>query len=402
MRIAILNQPLGNRGDEAAHKALMRSLLRELPQHEFSVIFLDVQPDLIDTFKVQGIEYTNVTGFSKGIIKTIIVGYVLKNGAIAGLHPLLHKFKRILASYDAVICAPGGICMGGFTNWRHIWELDLALSLGRKVYYWGRSIGPFNEDTYLHRLFKKNSVRLLKSFAYVSLRDRASYQLASELGIASDEIVDSAFLEAPKAEMPDDLLKKISSNYVVFVPNSLTWHYRYKDIQQEKVDNFNLRIMSLIAERFPKSHIVMLPQTYKSKINDYGYFCHLRDMFSSPERLVVVDENRDSDVQQRIIKGAKLVIGERYHSIVFAINNEVPYISLSYEHKMSGLLETLGQAHQMICIDDIFKNTNKQELAIQKIIELLQKPLKKPSCAKAKQIVQKEFKAMCMNLNKFE
>ena len=233
MRIAILNQPLGNRGDEAAHKALMRSLLKELPQHKFSVIFLNVQPDLIDTFKVQGIEYTNVTGFSKGVIKTIIVSYALKNRAIARIHPLLHKFKRILASYDAVICAPGGICMGGFTNWKHIWELDLAISLGKKVFYWGRSIGPFNEDTYLHRLFKKSSVRLLKSFTYVSLRDRASYQLASELGIASDEIVDSAFLETPKAEIPEDILKKINGDYVVFVPNSLTWHYRYKDIPHQ-------------------------------------------------------------------------------------------------------------------------------------------------------------------------
>lgn len=395
MRIAILNQPLGNRGDEAAHKALMRSLLKELPQHKFSVIFLNVQPDLIDTFKVQGIEYTNVTGFSKGVIKTIIVSYALKNRAIARIHPLLHKFKRILASYDAVICAPGGICMGGFTNWKHIWELDLAISLGKKVFYWGRSIGPFNEDTYLHRLFKKSSVRLLKSFTYVSLRDRASYQLASELGIASDEIVDSAFLETPKAEIPEDILKKINGDYVVFVPNSLTWHYRYKDIPQEKVDSFNLRIISLIVERFPETHIVMLPQTYKSKINDYGYFCHLRNLSSSSERLIVVDENRNSDVQQRIIKGAKLVIGERYHSIVFAINNEVPYISLSYEHKMSGLLETLGQMHQMICIDDIFENISNQKIAIKQITELLHEHVGTPSPMIAKQMIQKGFRHMC-------
>lgn len=398
MRIAILNQPLGNRGDEAAHKALMRSLLKELPGHKFSVIFLNVQPDLIDTFKVQGAEYINVIGSSKGMVKTIIASYALKNSNVALVHPLLHEFKKVLASYDAVICAPGGICMGGFMNWRHIWELDLALTLGKRVYYWGRSIGPFKEDTYLHRLFKNNSLRLLKRFAYVSLRDRVSYKLASKLNIVSNEMVDSAFLETPETKIPEDILKKIRGEYVVFVPNSLTWHYKYKDFPQEKVNEFNLKIMSLIAERFPESHIVMLPQTYKSKINDYAYFCHLRDKFSSPEKLIVIDENRDSDVQQGIIKGAKLVVGERYHSIVFAINNEVPYISLSYEHKMSGLLETLGQEHQMVCIDDIFENTSRKELAIQEIMRMLQKTLKQPSGATAKQIVQKEFKAMCLNL----
>ena len=398
MRIAILNQPLGNRGDEAAHKALMRSLLKELPEHKFSVIFLNVQPDLIDTFKVQGAEYINVIGFSKGMIKTIIASYALKNSNVALVHPLLYKFKKVLASYDAIICAPGGICMGGFMNWRHIWELDLALTLGKRVYYWGRSIGPFKEDTYLHRLFKNNSLRLLRCFAYVSLRDRVSYKLASELNIPSDEMVDSAFLEVPETEIPEDILKKTSGEYVVFVPNSLTWHYKYKDIPQKKIDEFNLEIMSLITEKFPESHIVMLPQTYKSKINDYEYFCHLKGKFSSPERLIIIDENRDSDVQQGIIKGAMLVVGERYHSIVFAINNEVPYISLSYEHKMSGLLETLGQEQQMVCIDDIFESTSKQKIAIKQITKLLDERLVAPSPDIAKQMVRKDFRYMCYML----
>ena len=291
--------------------------------------------------------------------------------------------------------------MGGFFNWKHIWELDMALSCGKQVYYWGRSIGPFYEDTYLRRLFKRNSSRLLKRFVYVSLRDRVSCQIASELKITPDEIVDSAFLETPKASIPKDIKGKIGDDYVVFVPNSLTWHYRYKDIPQEKIDRFNLKIISLIAEEFPESHIVMLPQTYKSKINDYGYFCHLRNKFSSPEKLIVIDENRNSDVQQGIIRGAKLVIGERYHSVVFAINNEIPYVSLSYEHKMTGLLKTLGQTHQMILIDDIFENARGQEIAIQNIVRLLQEPLERPSCTTAKQIVQKGFKTMCLKLSEF-
>lgn len=401
MRIAILNQPLGNRGDEAAHKALMRSLLKALPQHTFSVIFLNVQSEQIDTFKVQGVEYINVIGPSKGVVESILASYALGCSKIALIHPLLHRFRREISSYDAVICAPGGICMGGFFNWRHIWELDMALSCGKQVYYWGRSIGPFYEDTYLRRLFKKNSSRLLTRFVYVSLRDRVSCQIASELKITPDEIVDSAFLETPKASIPKDIKGKIGDDYVVFVPNSLTWHYRYKDIPQEKVDRFNLKIISLLAERFPESHIVMLPQTYKSKINDYGYFCHLRNKSSSPEKLIVIDENRNSDVQQGIIRGAKLVIGERYHSVVFAINNEVPYVSLSYEHKMTGLLKTLGQTHQMIMIDDIFENARGQEIAIQNIVRLLQEPLERPSCTTAKQIVQNGFKTMCLKLSEF-
>ena len=94
MRIAILNQPLGNRGDEAAHKALMRTLVKEFPQHRFAVILLNVQPDLIDTFKVPTVEYVNIRGTSKAAIRSILIAYTLSNGNIALLHPLLKKFRN--------------------------------------------------------------------------------------------------------------------------------------------------------------------------------------------------------------------------------------------------------------------------------------------------------------------
>ena len=398
MRITILNQPLGNRGDEAAHKALMRTLVKEFPQHRFAVILLNVQPDLIDTFKVPTVEYINIRGTSKAAIRSILIAYTLSNGNIALIHPLLKKFRNTISSFDAIICAPGGICMGGFMNWYHIWELDIGLKLNKPVYYWGRSIGPFTEDDYLHRLFKKNSSRLLKQFNYVSLRDKISCRIASELGVNADEVVDSAFLETPVADIPDDIRKLISDDYVVYVPNSLTWHYNYNNVPQEIVDKFNLEIMRLLVERFPKSMIVMMPQTYNSRINDYQYFRDLGQLSDKPERIAVLDETINSDIQQSIIRKSKLVIGARYHSIVFAINNNVPFISLSYEHKMFGLLETLDLTRQIVRIDDIFKDKNKQASTIQAVRKLLYDPLVPVSSIVAKKIVQKGFENMSQRL----
>lgn len=283
-------------------------------------------------------------------------------------------------------------------NWYHIWELDIALKLNKPVYYWGRSIGPFTEDDYLHRLFKKNSSRLLKQFNYVSLRDKISCRIASELGVNADEVVDSAFLETPVADIPDDIHKLISDDYVVYVPNSLTWHYNYNNVPQEIVDKFNLEIMRLLVERFPKSMIVMMPQTYNSRINDYQYFRDLGQLSDKPERIAVLDETINSDIQQSIIRKSKLVIGARYHSIVFAINNNVPFISLSYEHKMFGLLETLDLTRQIVRIDDIFKDKNKQASTIQAVRKLLYDPLVPVSSIVAKKIVQKGFENMSQRL----
>ena len=66
MKVAVLNQPLGNRGDEAAHKAFMRSLTKSLPDWEFDVIFFNEHQNLIDAIRIDGAGYLNLNGFSKG------------------------------------------------------------------------------------------------------------------------------------------------------------------------------------------------------------------------------------------------------------------------------------------------------------------------------------------------
>ena len=57
----------------------------------------------------------------------------------------------------------------------------------------------------------------------------------------------------------------------------------------------------------------------------------------------------------------------RYHSIVFAINNGVPFISLSYEHKMSGLLCSLGGEEMMVDIVDTFISSENMQATIELI-----------------------------------
>ncbi len=90
-------------------------------------------------------------------------------------------------------------------------------------------------------------------------------------------------------------------------------------------------------------NIVMLPQLYNAgKKNDCLYFKRLKEETEHPSRIIVFPDTYSSDIQQIIIKDAQMIIGTRYHSIVFGINNRVPVIALSYEHKIAGMLEILG------------------------------------------------------------
>ena len=58
MNILVINQPIGNRGDESAHRALMRSLVKKYPNDNIKVAFFgdkeeDVQQMNINADNVQ-------------------------------------------------------------------------------------------------------------------------------------------------------------------------------------------------------------------------------------------------------------------------------------------------------------------------------------------------------------
>lgn len=403
MKIAVINQPLANRGDEAAHKAFIRAMSKAFPEYQIDVVFLCAEKGLINSIKVEeeNVSYINIPRV-RSFVRFEQIGFLIDNFSFSYLHPSLKKFHNLLKEYDRVVCAPGGMCMGGFTNWDHIWQLDVARRLNKPILYWGRSIGPFTEGSFKKKIFKKYSIRLLKYFSYISLRDKVSVDIARQFGVNADEIVDSAFLEIPAAKIPESIQKDIGSEYVVFVPNSLTWHPRYKEIPQKKIDEFHLRIIKLLETKFADKKIVMLPQTYKSVINDYEYFLKLKEM-SGNKNIIVIDENQSSDIQQEIIKKSFLVIGARYHSVVFAINNKIPFVSLSYEHKMKGLLEVLNITDRMVEIQDIFDGKSGEfEKALDKIELLVSGKLEKTSAIQAREIIWNCFDKLVEKIKNME
>src|SRR5690606_306272 len=95
-----------------------------------------------------------------------------------------------------------------------------------------------------------------------------------------------------------------------------------------------------------------LPQLYKQRINDEAYFKMLKTK-TNIENIIIIPETCGSDLQQDIISKAKFLIGARYHSVVFAINNEIPFVGLSYEHKISRLLRILSLEDRMVNIENL-------------------------------------------------
>ena len=66
MKILLINQPLNNRGDEAAHKALIRTLLVKIPNIQIKVLYVDCcSQEGLNQFKIPSlnVDYVNIKSF---------------------------------------------------------------------------------------------------------------------------------------------------------------------------------------------------------------------------------------------------------------------------------------------------------------------------------------------------
>lgn len=406
MNILLIDQPLWNRGDESAHKGLVRSLIAAIPDVHIKVLEIDAKQAAINEFDMNlpQVEFINVRCLNRiWFIRFLGNAYKYYLEWVLVLLPTMLKIRKIFSEADYIIMAPGGIDLGGFQNWRHLTLLLLARSMRKPLAYYGRSIGPFPTTDWKQRRFKKLAQRVLNYCHFVSLRDEQSIKIAEDLHVKYESTVDSAFLDSTEVQIPTEIQQLIGSNsYIVFVPNELIWHYAYKNnVDISVINNFYISLLEIIQKHYPDHKIIMLPQINNHTRNDYDYFCELSSIASNQDNIIVLSDKYSSDIQQAVIKHATLMIGARYHSIVFAINQGVPFISLSYEHKMVGLLEELGETDRMINIAKIFDDKIFVDRAISHF-ELLVMNLKETKNAKvkAKNIARKCFDLFMSSLQK--
>lgn len=397
MKVLMINQPMSNRGDESAHRAFVRSLLKKMPEILITVVRVGINPDTIKQFKVddERVVYVNLPR-NKGYLKFAKLGLQKGLFFLWNILPTHRKLKKMILDADVVISAPGGICLGGFQNWEHLFLLKMVQRLNKKLVYYGRSFGPFKEENELDRCFKKHSIEMLRYASFLSIRDKKTEEIAKQLGIPYYPTVDSAFLETPRVKIPKEMVSAIEGcPYIVFVPNLLIWHYAFRGkITKEEILDFYGGILTAALEKYPGRKVVMLPQTYNQgsrEGNDINFFKDFEQYTNNPA-IIVAPDSYSSDVQQSIIAGADLMIGARYHSVIFAINNNVPFVALSYEHKIAGILETLGKTDCMVDISkEMFSGNQRKERVVEFANKLSLVRAEDACSERAEKMVQKCF-----------
>ena len=356
MRFLLINQPMFNRGDEAAHKALVYALLQHFPDCSIEVLFTGRPQEAVDECRVDDprLTYTNLP-VTESYLNTYLNWLVRNMRFLWFLNPVARRIAGCCRKADWVISSPGDKSLGARYDWDHLFFVTIAEYTGRNVAYYGRSIGPFPDDSPIHRRFNILSKRALGRAGFISLRDPESCRIADSLGLQYVRTLDTAFLYTPMVHLPQEVTEAIGEGeYIVLVPNYLIPNA--KDFEghstPSQVKLFFTELSRRILEQFPSCRIVMLPQLFCG----HDYASRDEDFFSdiaagvADDRVVVLPDTLPSECHQAVIAGAKCVVGARYHSIVFAINNDVPFVTLNYENRILGMLEALGKQDRVVDI----------------------------------------------------
>lgn len=356
MKITIIHAHWNNRGDEAALRALIDELLLKYIYAEINVCLM--------TAKVMQFEYdqpnVHLFNISYPRRKNKLDYWLtyLSKGKIALLDNS-KAFVEMLKGSDLVLHGPGGPSIGDIyynDEEKYLLRLNMIRKMGVKYAFYAPSMGPFRYGD-----SKRNNLRrrVLNGAEFIYLRENQSAEFVKEFGIDKKKIhvaLDSAFQHYgdedkynKQLEEYTELSKFLNSHEKVIgiTITDLKWHpvHSKKTELEEKIrESFT----SFITEMNKRNiGVVFVPQLFGGQ-HDITYMGSF-----AQDNCFVVDDEHDCYFQQHLISKLYAVVGMRYHSNIFSAKMGTPFISVSYEQKMSGFMEISGLADYCISIDNL-------------------------------------------------
>lgn len=344
MNFFIIHSHNANRGDEAAVKAMVDELLIKYPDADITISNIGFTPypnmpkqvEQICRFPKYGSKIAKLEFFIAWATKGLIS--FTKEG---------RKFIKKLKKTDLVLHAPGGPSIGDIyysSEKMYLWRLKFVKRLGIPYMFYAPSMGPFINPERC-----KMRKEVLLGAEKVILRDPISVKYVNEFlpELKVEQALDSALQhdidikenEKKYKEYPElvEFLEKFDKCIGITVTD-LLWHPKHHSTGVDKVicEEFKKFIKNKTDEGYG---IVFVPQLYGTH-NDTDFM----NNFAIEGKTFMIDafsDEHDTYFQQYVIGKLYAVVGMRYHSNIFSAKMGTPFVSVSYEQKMQGFMESV-------------------------------------------------------------
>ncbi|MEM9154266.1 MAG: polysaccharide pyruvyl transferase family protein [Cyanobacteria bacterium P01_F01_bin.33] len=325
--ITVINQHTLNYGDDAAGVALVLQVRHWFPNACINITYNRRHTDL----EVIPYNDKNIHHFPSLIISEwnffqaiFYLGSKLLPIKRKCKDTNIGRFRKQIIESDIVIVSPCGANIGIYTSWLFLFRVLMAVLENKPVYFHLNTLGK--SGNLIFDMFARFALKR----SHLFVREYRSHRELSSWGIHSSIGVDTAF-SLPDLEQSES---DCDGKKIVFIPTQLgNWHPHFSN----KFDDITFD--KIIAETafFCKeidAKIYILPHLY-GRLDEKEFLDRVLAAFLQHDASAQMHGGiRDFWDYEKAIAQSYLVISMRYHGLVLAAKNSIPFLSLSYENKM--------------------------------------------------------------------
>lgn len=317
----------GNLGDEAILEMVLKQLLQITDRNNITVLSGN-KNETSEKYKVNTIDRYNV----------------------------LSIIKKLIGS-DALVFG-GGSLLQDVTSKRSIYYylflIRLAHLMGNKVIMLSQGIGPI-----LNERSKKITAKTLNKVDYITVRDRQSKEFLESIGVDEKKLYLSADpvinLRAEENVAPrNNEKKKVCFSLRNWKKSSISG--KISNVAKKLADN---NIECYFIPFYYNEDLELITEVEKN-IGDNAVF---------------YKERLSTNEAYDIIKNMNLLVGVRLHSLIFAAAADVPFVAISYDHKVDHFVESVNMnvvssvenLDEQILYEEIIKKLENEDSERQKL-----------------------------------
>lgn len=219
-----------------------------------------------------------------------------------------------------------------------IGQAECFSASGRPMVLWAGSVGPFAADPFIER----RMVRHLRTYADVSVRESATFEYLTGLGLENVRIVaDPAFVMQPQPWNVEAIFPRDpGSGLLGFNVSPLVKEFRGRAAGPTLEESVVAFLRHVVEET--DYSLVLIPHVDtpdgSAWNSDFLYMQRLVELASlPPERCVLAPRYMNAPSVKYLISKCRFFIGARTHSTIAAWTTHVPTISIAYSVKARGL-----------------------------------------------------------------
>lgn len=326
MKILIIGQHTYNYGDDAAGVTLVNELLNRSEIDSISIVYRLPGTGRLPVNNNRVNHYNDLI-FSSYELKSILLNYYIlrKLKLNSYISTRVEKIKSIISESDYIFVSPCGANIGVYGDYNLLAMLILVISQKKKPIFHLNTINK--KGSYI---FDKIALFCL-SYSKIYVREKKSEEYIKSLKLSVQLGVDTAFgLKNPYIN--DDIILNKPITLIITELNS--WHPNYANIDsKEYIVRKILMPLCEFAQSVSRKVQIIPHVTFDNEL----LLCEELHQIANAEYNDICNFNNSIENvydYDKAIFNSYFLVTMRYHGVVLAAKNNIPFLAFSYENKM--------------------------------------------------------------------